>query len=137
MDPDSFIIAVFCWMDEALPAMTRGHRLRKRGPNPVLYDSEVRTMEGVGAYLGLSQDRALYAYFRRHSAQCFPRLLGVHRTTFVRQAANLWRVKEWLWHRLVDLVPHDPQLALLESLPVYACQFARAPRCRRLRGAAA
>lgn len=137
MDPDSFIIAVFCWIDEALPAMTPGHRLRQRGTDPVLYDCEVLTMEVVGAYLGLSQDCALYTYFRRHYAHFFPRLLGVHRTTFVRQAANLWRVKEWLWQRLVDSVSQDPQLAILDSLPVYACQFARASRCRRFRGAAA
>jgi hypothetical protein len=137
MDLDTLIIAVFCWIDEARPAVTQGQRLRQRGPGPVRYDSEVLAMEGVAAYLGRSQDGALYAYFRRHSAHVFPRLRHVHRTTFVRQAANLGRVKERLGQVRLDRVPHDPQLAILDSLPLYAGQFARAPRGRRFRGAAA
>jgi hypothetical protein len=137
MDLDTFIIAVFCWIDETLPAVIPGQRLRQRRPAPVLYDSEVLTLEVVGAYLGLAQDRALFAYFRHHYAHFFPRLHQVHRTTFVRQAANLWRVKERLWQRLLEEVPHDPQFAILDSLPLYACQFARAPRCQRFRGKAA
>ena len=63
MDLDTFIIAVFCWIDEALPEGTGEQRLRQRGPEPVLYDSEVLTMEVVGAYLGLSQDSALVEQF--------------------------------------------------------------------------
>jgi hypothetical protein len=137
MDLDAFIISVFCWIDETVPQVTGGQRLRQRGPQPRLYDSEVLTMEVVGAYVGLSQDRALFVYFRRHYAPFFPRLCQVHRTTFVRQAANLWRVKEQLWQLLLDALPHDPQLAILDSLPLPVCQFARAPYCRRFRGAAA
>jgi len=137
MDLDDVIIAVFCWIDEALPQVTGGQRLRQRGPAPVLSDSEVLTMEVVGTYRGLSQDRALFAYFRRHYAHFFPRLCPVHRPTVVRQAANLWRVKERLWQRLLAVVPHDPQCAILDRLPLHVCQFARAPRCRRCRGEAA
>lgn len=137
MDLDTFMIAVFCWIDEALPAATQGKHLRQRGPAPVLYDSEVLTMEIVGAYLSLAQDSVLFAYFRRHYAHFFPRLRQVHRTTFVRQAANLWWVKERLWQWLLEAVAHDPAFAILDSLPLYACQFARAPRCRRFRGEAA
>jgi hypothetical protein len=64
VDLDDFIIAVFCWIDEAIPRVTDGQRLRERGPEPILADSEVLTMEVVGEYLGLAQDRALFAYFR-------------------------------------------------------------------------
>lgn len=137
MDLDTFIIAVFCWIDEALPLVTHGQRLRQRRPQPVLADSEVLTMEVVGAYLGLSQDSALFAYFQRHYAHFFPALRTLHRTTFVRQAANLWWLKERLWQDLLDTLPHDPQLAILDSLPLPVCQFARAYRCRRFRGQAA
>jgi hypothetical protein len=136
MDLDTFIIAVYCWIDGSLPAVSQGARLRQRGPDPVLDDREVLTMEVVGTYLGLAQDSALFAYFRRHYAHFFPCLRQLHRTTFVRQAANLWRVKEHLWQCLLEDVPHDPQFAILDSLPLYACQFARAPRCRRFRGEA-
>jgi hypothetical protein len=152
MDLNTFISVVFCWMDEALPQAAEGQRLRERGPGPVLYDSEMLTVEVVGAYLGLSQDSALFAYFRRHYTHFFPRLARVHRTTFVRQAANLstcqaaklpscqaanlWQVKERMWTQLLDRLPYDPQLAILDSLPLAVCQFVRAPR-RRFRGEAA
>jgi len=61
----------------------------------------------------------------------------VHRTTFVRQAANLWKVKERLWQELLALAPLDPALALVDSMPLPMCLFARAYRCRRFRGEAA
>jgi hypothetical protein len=81
MDLDTFIIAVFCVLDEAVPRVTDGHRLRQRGPVPILADSEVLTMEVVGEYLGQAQDRALCAYFRQHYAHFFPALLQLHRTS--------------------------------------------------------
>lgn len=137
MDLDDFIIAVFCGVDEAIPHALSGQRLRERGPQPLLADSEVITMEVVGEYLGLEQDSALFAYFRRHYAHFFPALRRLHRTTFVRQAANLWRLKERLWQEMVDRVPHDPTFAIIDSFPLPVCQFARAYRCRRFRGEAA
>jgi hypothetical protein len=33
--------------------------------------------------------------------------LRVHRTTFARQSANLWKAKELLWQRLLAETPHD------------------------------
>lgn len=137
MDLDDFIIAVFCVVDEAVPQVTGGHRLRQRGPAPTLADSEVLTMEVVGAYLGLEQDSSLFAYFQRHYAHFFPALRRLHRTTFVRQAANLWRLKERLWQHVLARIPHDPTFAIIDSFPLPVCQFARAYRCRRFRGDAA
>ena len=137
MELDTFMITVFCWIDDTLKATFKGQRLRQRGPMPTLSDAEVLTMEVVGEYLGLSQDQALYRYFRRHYTHFFPALARVHRTTFTRQAANLWRVKELVWCRLLDAIPHDPAFALVDSFPLPVCQFARAYRCRRFKGEAA
>jgi hypothetical protein len=137
MDLDDFIIAVFCLVDEAIPRVTGGHRLRERGPEPTLADSEVLTMAVVGEYLGLIQDSSLFAYFRQHYAHFFPALARLHRTTFVRQAANLWRLKERLWQPVLSRVPHDEHFAIIDSVPVPVCQFARAHRCRRFRTEAA
>ncbi|MDQ4106091.1 MAG: IS982 family transposase, partial [Actinomycetota bacterium] len=64
-------------------------------------------------------------------------LSEVHRTTFCRQAANLWKSKEHLWQELLSSTPQDPTLALCDSLPLPVCLFARAYRCRRFRGEAA
>ena len=61
----------------------------------------------------------------------------MHRTTFTRQAANLWKVKEHLWQELLAETPHDRGFAICDSMPLAACLFARAYRCRRFKGEAA
>jgi hypothetical protein len=137
MDLDTVMIAVLCLLDEAVPRATAGRPIRQRGPQPVLADSEVLTREGVGEDLGLAQDSALFASFRQHYAHFFPALGQLHRTTLVRQAANLWALKERVWQDLLARVPHDPTLASVASFPLPACQCARASRCRRFRGEAA
>jgi hypothetical protein len=133
MDLSTFIIAVFCLIDDQL----KGQRIRQRGPAPKLSDAEVLTIEVVGEFLGMDTDKGIYLFFRRHYAEWFPTLREVHRTTFARQAANLWKIKELLWQEFLALTPHDPTFALVDSLPLPACLFARAYRCRRFRGEAA
>jgi hypothetical protein len=137
MNLDDFIIALFCLIDEAIAHVLAGQRLRQRGPQPKLRDSEVITMEIVGEYLGLECDSAIFIYFRRHYAHFFPTLLHVHRTTFVRQATNLWRLKERLWQYFLAQTPHDEEFALIDSFALPVCQFARAYRCHHFRGEAA
>ena len=61
MDLDTFIVAVFCAIDEELGELAERERWRTRGPRPRLADSEVLTMEVVGEYLGIDTDRGLYA----------------------------------------------------------------------------
>ena len=137
MDLETFIIAVFCLVDDFVRDLCHGHRLRQRGPAPILADSEVLTVEITGEFLGLDTDQALHAYFRRHFGHLFPGLRTVHRTTFLRQAANLWAVKHALWQHLTTGTRHDAALVLIDSLPVPVCRFARAHRCRSFRGLAA
>jgi hypothetical protein len=134
MDLSTFIISVFCLIDDHLKEYTT---FRQRGPQPKLSDAEVLTMEIVGEFLGIDTDKAIYRYFRRHYGEWFPTLGEVHRTTFARQAANLWKVKERLWQEFLTLAPHDPTFAICDSMPLPACLFARAYRCRRFRGEAA
>jgi hypothetical protein len=134
VDLSTFIVSAFCLIDDRLKELGR---LRERGPAPTLFDSEVLTIEIVGEFLGLDEDTELFAYFRRHYAHFFPNLRRVHRTTFTRQAANLWKAKEHLWQELLADTPHDPTLALADSFPLPACLFARAYRCSRFRGEAA
>lgn len=133
MDLDTLIVTVFCLLDDALVTALNGQPVRQRGPQPVLSDSEVLTMEVVGEYLGMDQDKAIFVYFRQHFPHFFPALRDIHRTTFARQAANLWRVKERLWQQLLDGLEVDRAVSLIDSFPVPICRFARATRCRRLR----
>jgi hypothetical protein len=137
MNRDELIIACFCMIDDVLPAGVEGKRLRQHGFAPKLSDSEVITMEIVGTYLGYNQDKALFEYFLLHWNHFFPALLEVDRTTFVRQAANLWAVKERMWCLIRDsLLSYDPSTATIDSFPWPVCQFARAPRCSRFKGEA-
>jgi hypothetical protein len=114
MDLETLIIVVFCLVDDFLRDLCRECRLRQRGPAPVLADSEVLTVEIVGEFLGLDTDQGLHAYFRRHFGHLFPGLRQVHRTTFLRQAANLWVAKHALWRRLLAMTGHDPAVTLID-----------------------
>ncbi len=104
---------------------------------PKLSDAEVLTIEMVGEFLGLDTNKDIHLFFRRHYAEWFPTLGAIHRTTFARQAPNLWKVKEHLWQEFLALAPRDPAFALIDSMPLPACLFARAYRCKRFRGEAA
>lgn len=125
-------------IDDALLDFVERHGpLRSRGPRPTLADSEVLTIEIVGALLGKETDAELYRHFRRHHADLFPALRQIHRTTFVRQAAALWAVKAMVWDRLVRLTRRDCTLSIVDSFPVPVCRFARATFCERFAGVAA
>ena len=126
MDIITFMVTVYCLVDDWLGDT----KLRARGPEPTLKDSEVLTMEIVGEFLGIDEDQGLFAYFRQHWLTYFPKLGEVHRTTFTRQAANLWAVKHLLWQALLSQVAFDPAISIIDSFPVPVCRFARANRCR-------
>jgi len=129
----TFIVAVFCLIDDWI----KDKPLRERGPAPKLSDAETLTIEVVGEFLGIDTDRMIFGYFKEHYGEWFPALGQLHRTTFARQAANLWKAKERLWQELLSLVPHNPAFALCDSFPLPACLFARAYRCKRFKGEAA
>jgi hypothetical protein len=134
VDLSTFIVSVFCLIDDRLKGR---RRLRQRGPAPKLSDAEVLTIEIIGEFLGLDTDKAIHLFFRSHYAEWFPALREVHRTTFARQAANLWKMKERLWQELLALAAYDPAFAICDSMPLPACLFARAYRCSRFKGEAA
>ena len=132
MTIDDFIITVFCLTDDFLTDYLDGERLRRRGPKPTVADSVVLTCELVGEFLSYDTDSSIFTYFRRHHAELFPKLLEVHRTTFGRQASNLWKMKERLHKYLQDQIDGDPLVSIADSFPVPVCRFARAYRCQRL-----
>jgi len=135
MTPQELLLEVFCLVDDELQALNLG-RLRPRGPQPKLADSEVITIELVGEFWKLGTDRDLFRHFRRYHTAEFPALVSVDRTTFTRQAANLWHVKQLIHKRLAQRLVGDDPLWLVDSLPIDACQFARATFCQRFAGQA-
>jgi hypothetical protein len=145
MDLSTFIIGVFDltedWLKEQGP-------IRRRGPAPKLSDSEVITMEIVGEFVGIDTEKGIYTYFRRHYSHFFPLIKEVHRTTFTRQAANLWVVKERLWQHVLQhellLLPGgggggaaaaaaEPPLMVIDSFPIPVCKKSRSYRCKVMR----
>ena len=105
--------------------------------NPHCQTAKVLTIEVVGEYLSLHQDKAIFDYFCRHYSHFFPALKTLHRTTFVRQAANLCAVKELVWQGILAQISLDSEFHIIDSIPLPACRFARAYRCQRFKGEAA
>ena len=135
MPIDEFIITVFCWVELGLEKVTAGVKLRTRGFAPRLSDSEVITMEIVGEFLGYDGDEAIWEYFKQHWVAWFPGLGD--RSTFVRQAANLWRVKQLLHQQLVrELGAGTADCHIIDGFPIKVCQRVRAPRSQNLKGEA-
>jgi hypothetical protein len=133
MDLDDFIITVLCLVDEAIPATLNGQRLRKRGPQPTLADSEVLSgglIPGPGpgqrvVCLLSATRRALFP----SAAHAAPRLVRAPgRQSVVAQRAVMAALRSARASRRA--------VRLGRQLPV-ACLFARAYRCRRFRGEAA
>lgn len=137
MPLSDFLLHVFCLVDDLYRQLVRTP-LRTRGPRKTaLTDAEVITVELAGEFLGLDHDKGLFAHFRRYHGGEFPGLLRVCRTTFARQAANLFAVERALHNHLAGRLAAGEAVWLIDSLPVEACRFARAKSCRRLKGDAA
>ena len=131
MPLEEFIITVFCWVEVQVAQVLQGVKLRQRGYAPRLSDTEVITMEIVGAVLGYAGDEAIWEYFRRHWLRWFPGLGG--RPTGSRQAATVGRVKQCLHQRLVAALGADTADGhIIDGFPIPVCQLVRAPRSRVL-----
>jgi hypothetical protein len=130
------IVHVYCIVDDLMKKCLVGRRLRQRGFAPALRDSEVVTMEIVGEFLGHDTDSGIHAYFREHWLAWFPALGS--RTTFLRQAANLWWAKQQAQQELARQVgAAQDDLHIVDGLPIPVCTYTRASRVRCFKGAAA
>jgi Transposase DDE domain len=132
---EEFIIAVFCCVDDWLKSVTQDHPIRRRGFAPSLCESEAITMEIVAEFQGIDADKAIWQYFHRHWQALFPRLKS--RSSFVRQAANLWHYKQLLQERLAqELGAYEDDIHLIDGIPIPLCCFTRANRCPNFKGEA-
>jgi hypothetical protein len=125
MDLDSFMIAVWWWLEETLPQVPRW-------PAPILSASAAPTMEVVGAYQGLSQNRVLCASFQRRYARLpAPERgappSGAKPPTGDRGACGGGR----------RCPTRCPTIRTGRSATACRCLPASAPSCRRFRGVAA
>jgi len=140
MTVTDYLLHVFYLIDSEIKAMNLP-RLRRRGPRPLLSDSEVITIELAGEFFGIDTDKGIYRFFRRYHLAEFPALGRVDRTTFARQAAGLWRVTQLLHERIGAALPlADPldgrRWWIIDSFPLRTARLARAPRSKLFRGVA-
>jgi len=93
-------------------------------------------MEIVGEFLGMDNDKGIWEYFRRHRRHFFP-ALGC-RTTFVRQAANLWRCKIMLREKIAkELGVLTDTVHIVDGFPVPVRNIKRACSSKNFQGDAA
>ena len=132
---EDFIITVFCNVDDLWQEMTEGQKIRRRGFAPSLSDSEVIAMEIVGEFQGIETDKGIWSYFKGHWSDLFPQIKS--RSTFVRQAANLWCYKQQMQHKLAQKVGGlADSIHLIDGLPVPLCHYQRAKNCQLFTGLA-
>jgi hypothetical protein len=132
--PD-FIVVVYCLVADVFTLVVGDQRLRRRGPQPALPDSEVITMEIVGEFLGHDTDTGIWRYFHDHWQAWFPALGS--RSQFARQASDLWRIKQLIQRALArQLGAFDDDVHLVDGHPMPVCEVTRKARCKRFRGVA-
>jgi hypothetical protein len=133
MDLDDLIITWCCLIDDGVQAVLAGRRMRQRGPQPRLSDSEVLTMEVIGEYLGIQHDTGILRYFQAHHTPIFR---GCATCIAPRLPATRRISTGWPSRSGAGFVTTSPTMRILAS-SLAICQFTRAPRCQRFRGEAA
>ncbi len=74
MDRDTFIVTVYCLVDDECKKLSAIYRVRHAGFTPELSDAEVITMAICGAYWKQHTDKDLFGYFVQHYRHCFTAL---------------------------------------------------------------
>src|SRR4051812_8890779 len=105
MTNEDFLLELYTLIDDTLQHVRPPAGLRQRGFSPTLADSEVITIELAGECWGLHDDTAIYRHFTAYHQREFPHLAQVCRTTFVRQAANLYGLAQQVLAYLADHLP--------------------------------
>jgi IS5 family transposase len=125
MSMENFIIAVYCLVDELLKNVVGEQKLRQRGFQPGLSDSEMITMETIAEFLGIDTDKGAWEYFCNHWRDWFPALGS--RANFAKHAANLCNVKQQIQKELAkQLGAFSDLLHLSDGFPMPVCHFKRA-----------
>ena len=127
MEPELYLIWLYCQVERIFHDVVGDQRLRKRGPMPALSDIELITIELFCEYQGYGTDKQIWRYVCQHWKDWFPSI-GSYKN-FTKHCANLWGVKKRILHELTK-----PQLGddfyIVDGVALPICKFARAPRCR-------
>ena len=107
---------------------SRGHRLRRRGPEPTFGDSEVITVALVIETFFHGHEALGLAFVDQYHRDLFPCLLD--KSQYNRRRRALTGVMELLRRQLTHVLL-DPQdrTRLIDSAPVPACTYTRQNKC--------
>ena len=131
MPIEEFIIQIYCYVDDYLKTTPK---IRTRGPDPLLSDAEVITIEILTEIMGYGSDKGIFDYANSHWRSWFPKLGS--RTSFTRQMSNLWMIKEQIRKHLVGAICPDNNLFLFDGFPMPTCHPKRVRPKNPLRGEA-
>jgi hypothetical protein len=87
LDLDTFLVTVYCLIDDLYRTRFAGHKPRRPGRRPELTDSEVLTLMVLAQWHPRRSERAFVRYASRHWRGYFPRLLSP--SAFNRRARDL------------------------------------------------
>jgi len=130
-----FIIAAFCLIDDELKEL-EPKLPKRRGEKPSLSDSEIITMEIVGEFLKIDEDKLIHQYFKENWLSFFPKIPC--RESFVRHAANLYSFKQLLQRCLAEkLGAYEDNVHIVDGFPIPTCKYVRARKSSLFKGEAA
>lgn len=137
MPMEEILIGIYLLVDRKLEEFEERYgRLRCVGRPVMLSDAENITIDIAGNLMGYQYDKQIWQYFRQHWHEWFPDLGS--RSSFVRQSANLWQVKQWIHQQLIQENGYGcaENIHIVDGVPLPTCQFARAKRSKLFQGQA-
>ncbi len=129
MPLEDYIIHVFCLIDDLYQDLLLTCKVRKSGYSPILTDSEIISMLIIGEFMGFSDNKRIWLYFKSHYLGYFPNLGLVRYKIFNKQATCLWNVIRVIHRKLLSKIG-EWNLYLADGIPFPVCHLARANRSR-------
>ena len=120
IDLDTFLITVYCIIDDWCQQHLVPHRAHRPGRRPDLSDSEVLTLLVLAQWQQNRSETAFLAYARRHWRAYFPHLLS--QSAFNRRARDLCgavsQLGPALARHLAGVPPRPSAYQVLDPVPV-------------------
>lgn len=132
LDLDTFLLRVYCQVDDLYQAHFAAHKPRRPGPVGLMSDSEVLCLMLLAQWEPHRSERAFLRYVRQHWSSYFPRLLS--QSAFNRRARDLWGVLCQLGPALTRGWTDSPLQAqtylVMDGVPVPLLRLCRGRRHR-------
>jgi hypothetical protein len=135
MDWIDIITCWYVWVDEGYQELLeqQGRRLRQRGPEPEVSDSEIITMGLIIETWFQGHEEVGYSFIQQFLRPLFPRQLDLDR--FNHRRRQLIGVTEALRRRYRDrLLDRKDGLRLVDSAPITLMTYPRGSHCESVRG---